>query len=111
MTDFANWKPRMADPNLTAALTETLEFFENQDSPLAEATPDSIDILLDRINSAWAEGMPGKVDDKTLMDLVTQYRAQALRWSQEESIKKTKARATGSRTKLLTPAEAIDIDL
>jgi len=101
----------MPDPNLTAALTGTLEFFKNQDSPLAEATPDSIDILLDRINSAWAEGMPGKVDDKTLMDLVVGYRAQALRWSQEEETKKTTRRAAGASKKPLTPAEAIDIDL
>jgi len=101
----------MADPNLTAALTGTLEFFENQDSPLIEATPDSIDVLLDRINSAWAEGMPSKVDDKTLMDLVLQYRAQALRWSQEEETKKTTRRTANAGKKPLTPAEAIDIDL
>lgn len=101
----------MADPNLTAALTGTLEAFENQASPLAEATPDSVDILLDRINQAWAEGLPSKVDDKTLMDLVVHFRAQNLRWSQEEETKKTRTRATSRAAKALTPAEAIDIDL
>lgn len=101
----------MANPNLSAALRGTLEAFENQDSPLAEATPDSIDTLLDRVNTAWAEGAPGKIDDKTLMDLVTQYRAQALRWSQEEETKKTRTRAASRATKTLNPAEAIDIDL
>lgn len=100
-----------ADPNLTAALSGTLEFFENQDSPLAEATPDSVDELLDRANTAFAEGVPEKLTDETLLKLVTLYRAQALKWQQDEEIKKTKTRAAGRATKTLTPAEAIDIDL
>ncbi len=105
----------MPDPNLTAALEGSLALVtENPDSPLTEATPDSIDILLDRINNAFAEGLPEKLTDETLRQVITAYRSQALRWTQEEEIK----RAKGPRTKKAVPlgvafdlGELDDLDL
>jgi hypothetical protein len=90
----------MPDPNLTAALQGSLEIVTaNPESPLTEATPDSVDILLDRINSAFAEGLPEKLTDETLRQVITVYRSQALRWTQEEEIKKAK----GPRTRKAVP--------
>lgn len=95
------------NPNLTAALQGSLDAIEAApDSPLTEATADSVDILLDRINSAFAEGMPEKLTDETLMQAINLYRSQALRWEQDEEIKKAK----GPRTRK-SIAEAITIDL
>ena len=101
----------MADPNLTGALRASLKVIENQaqegelsgDSPLLEATPDSIDVLLDRINEAMAAGLPGTITDETLLQLCDGFRAQALRWNQEEQQKPKRQRKSH--------AEAVEITL
>jgi hypothetical protein len=102
----------MADSNLTTALEGSLRLvsenpFSDHVSPLLEATPDSVDELLDRVNSCFVEGLPEKVTDSDLLRLVEIYRSQALRWTQEEEIKKTKTKRAASRA----PVEAVDIDL
>lgn len=53
------------------------------ESPLVEATPDSIDELLDRINNHLAAGLPEKVTNESLMKIVEAYRAQAVKWTAE----------------------------
>ena len=91
------------NPNLTAALQGSLDAIETSpESPLTEATTDSVDILLDRINSAFASGMPEKLTDETLMQAINLYRSQALRWEQDEEIKKAK----GPRTRR-SPADKL----
>lgn len=94
----------MADENLAAALRASLHLVENpapgtEDSPLGEATVDSVNFLLDEINNALAEGMPEKITDEKLAVLVDIYRAQALRWQTEEQEKKDKPRSGSRRSK------------
>jgi len=97
----------MPNDNLTAALEGSLEIIiQNPDSPLAEATPDSVDELLDRINGHLAEGLPGKISDSDLLAVIRVYRAQALKWQQDEQTKKTKTPRSAKKI-----AEAINIDL
>lgn len=87
----------MPDENLTAALQGTLDILNESpeaESPLAEATPDSIDLLFERINQNLAEGLPEKISDSDLLRVVQIYRAQALKWSQDEEIKRNKPRAS-----------------
>ncbi len=97
----------MPDPNLTAALAGTLQIIdENPASPLSEATPDSVDLYLDRINQHLIDGAPEKITDDELLRVVTFYRAKALLWGQEEQTKKARS------TKPRKPAGAvIEIDL
>lgn len=95
----------MPNENLTGALNASLRLIETEsasendgfsatDSPLREADPNAIDEMLDRINQCFAEGMPEKITDEKLHELVDLYRAEALRWQQEEQNKKPRARAT-----------------
>jgi len=71
--------------NLLAALRGSLRVIENPapgvdpDSPLSEATADSVNFLLSEINDALAEGMPEKITDEKLALAVDIFRAQALR--------------------------------
>lgn len=92
----------MPNPNLTAAMRASLEnsMSDNQDSdsPLRLADENSIDILLDRINTAMAEGLPEKITDEELQKVINLYRAQAFKWEQDEQIKATKTRGTGRRS-------------
>ena len=60
-------------------------------SPLAEVEADSIEEELDRINQGFIAGVPEKITDEKLASLVDLYRAQALRWEQEESVKKPRS--------------------
>lgn len=90
--------------NLAAALRASLHLVENpapgtEDSPLGEATVDSVNFLLSEINDALAEGMPEKITDEKLAVLVDIYRAQALRWQTEEEEKRNKPRGTRKSTK------------
>lgn len=96
----------MPDPNpLTEALKGSLEAIDSgTESPLSEATPDSVDILLDRIKDHLVAGMPEKISDSDLLQAVRIYRAQALKWGQEEQ----KKREAGPRKRRST-VEAIDI--
>jgi hypothetical protein len=88
----------MSDPTnpLAAALRASLRIVEDPtidpDSPLSEATVDSVNILLDEINNALAEGMPERITDDKLAQLVDIYRAQALTWATTEEDKKNKPR-------------------
>jgi hypothetical protein len=93
----------MTDPNLAASLRASLRLVEGEgqppgggtsDSPLSEATPDSVDLLLDEINNAIAEGMPERITDDKLSTLVDLYRSQAYKWSQEQETKKSRPRKT-----------------
>lgn len=84
--------------NLTSALRGSLTLITNEDennsenipSPLLEASPDSIDILLDRINTGMIEGKI--LSDEDLKLGIELYRAQALRFAQEAENKKPRAR-------------------
>lgn len=102
----------MPNDNLTSALRASLSLVEdNPTSPLSEATPDSVDELLDRINSAMAEGLPEKITDETLRKVIDLYRAQAYRFQQDEENKPRRA-APGTKTPKPKPlAEIIDLDL
>lgn len=90
----------MSDPSspLMAALRGTLRVVENIDpedtSPLSEATANSVNLLLDEINNALADGMPERITDDKLAQLVDIYRAQALAYATEQEEKKTRPRAT-----------------
>lgn len=89
--------------NLTAALRASLESIDNplideaapvegfdgSDSPLETVVPDSVDVLLDRVNEHLTAGMPDRVTDELLRRLVDNFRAQALYWEQEEQKPKT----------------------
>jgi len=93
----------MADPNLTGALRASLESF-TENSPLAEGNDEnSIDEYLDRINEDLVAGAVEKITDDRLHKLVDLYRAQALRWTQEEQTKAPRQRKSGGN--------AISIDL
>ena len=97
----------MPDPNLTAALNASLKLVdENPTSPLTEATPDSVDLYLDRINAHLIEGAPDRITDEELIRVVEFYRAKALTWTQEEQVKKTKSKA-----KPVPHVEAVDLGL
>jgi len=105
----------MSDSNLTGALRASLRVVEGEgpssgldpsaQSPLREATPDSIDELLRQVNDAFGQGLPESVSDDTLRQLVDLYRAQALKWDQDEAIKRDKPKASRKKN------EAITIDL
>ncbi len=99
----------MADPNLTGALRGALDLLDG-DSPLAEATPDAVDELLDRINAAMAAGLPGSITDSEFERVMNVYRAQAYKWAQEEQMPKER-KPRGKAAKPQSIAEAVDIDL
>lgn len=100
-----------SNPNspFAAALRGTLRIVENADpdSPLSEATADSVNMLLDEINLALAEGMPERITDDKLAALVDVYRAQAQRWIVEEGEKRTKARTR----KAVPKGEVIEVEI
>lgn len=96
--------------NLTGALAGSLRIVESQnDSPLAEATVNSVDELLEYINSAFAEGMPEKLTEQKLDEAIDLFRAQALKWEQDEEIKATKAKTRSSAPRK-SPAQVINLD-
>ena len=99
------------DSNLAAALRASLHLVENpapgtEDSPLGEATADSVNFLLDEINNALAEGMPEKLTDEKLLVLVDIYRAQAFRWQSEEA-----DNASRPRSSRRTKGSVVEIEL
>lgn len=106
--------------NLSAALRASLTLIENQDkvatiantepepSPLLEATPDSVDELLDRINNHLIEGKV--LTDETLMEAVLLYRTQAYRYAQDQENKKPRAPRGSGGQKTRTIAEAVDLE-
>ncbi len=97
--------------NLKGALAGSLRIISENppDSPLTEVTTDSVDELLERINGAFAEGMPEKLTDATLVRAVDLFRAQALKWEQDEEIRasKTRTRSTGPKKSI---SQAVDLD-
>lgn len=96
--------------NLTAALQGTLKALDDPttQSPLTEATPDSIDLLLDRINAHLVAGAPEEISDAELLRLVEIYRAQALKWQQDEQIKQSKR---PRKSDLKDPVDAMDLGI
>lgn len=94
-------QPKPPNTNLTSALQGSLELMKGINdeipSPLTEATPDSIDILLDRINSHMIEGKILSDDDLRLG--INMYRALALRNAQEQQTKKPRT-PRGSKSSL-----------
>ena len=88
--------------NLTLITNKTENNSENIPSPLLEASPDSIDILLDRINTGMIEGKI--LSDEDLKLGIELYRAQALRFAQEAENKKP-------RTRKQTPVNKQVLDL
>ena len=96
----------MPDPNLTGALRGSLELF-TQNSPLAENAGDqAVDEFLDRINEDLVAGAVDKITDERLGMLVNMYRAQALRWTQEEAAKPAR---TSRKKSALAPDIEVDI--
>lgn len=54
-------------------------------SPLAEAAPDSIDLLLDRITDHLAAGVPEKIKSEAIFErMIAGFRAQAEKWNSDE---------------------------
>lgn len=99
--------------NLTSALRASLQIVtatptENQiPSPLSEATPDSVDILLDRINNHMIEGKI--LSDADLRLAIDMYRSQALRYAQEQENKKPRTpRGTKSTLKAVLDLDNLD---
>jgi len=77
-------------------------------SPLTEATPDSVDELLDLMNRSMVAGMPEAITDDKLVKLIAAYRRQAENWLIQEAEK----RAAGPRKrqpKTFDTSQAIDI--
>lgn len=98
------------DPNLTAALQASLEF-TGEDSPLLEADPNAIEELLDRVNQNLIQGAPQEISDSDLRKLVLIYRAQALKWAQDEEIKASKPkRGTNGGTRK-SIGEILNLDI
>lgn len=104
--------PSPPNENLTAALRATLRVVENEPldndipSPLTEATPDSIDILLNRINNHL---IAGKIlSDLDLRQTIDIYRSQALRYAQEQQTKKPRAK---NNTPKQTIKQILDLEL
>lgn len=97
---------------LKAALRGSLRIVEDEnfdnESPLSEATADSINTLLNEINDALADGMPERITDDRLAQLVDYYRSKALTWATEEVEKASKPKRT--RTSKID-ALAVDIEL
>ncbi len=59
---------------------------EEPSSPLAEATPDTIDELLSRANDHLVAGLPERIrSDGILEALVIGFRAQAQKWLADEA--------------------------
>ena len=99
--------PFQPNENLSGALRASLRLVEKEEaakdtspsreqppivnSPLTEVEADSIEEELDRINQGFIQGVPEKITDEKLASLVDLYRAQALKWEQEESVKKPRA--------------------
>lgn len=100
--------------NLTSSLRASLKVIENENeasdddnpipSPLEEATPDSVDVLLERINNHMIEGKI--LSDEDLRQGIDLYRSQALRFAQEQQTKKPRAKP-GSRSTL---KQILDLD-
>lgn len=86
--------------------TGALEAIETgQDSPLREADPDAINFLLDKLNNALVEGLPRKITDPELYQLVDLYRARAIQWDIEEAEKRD--RPKGKKKSII---EAIEVE-
>jgi hypothetical protein len=107
-------KPK-PNENLTASLRATLQIVKAEDeddsdpipSPLNEATPDSVNILLDRINNHMIEGKI--LTDADLRLGIDLYRSQALRYAQEQETKKPRARS-GAKSTLKQVLDLDDLD-
>lgn len=95
----------MTNKNLTAVLQGSLDMIN--ENPLTEATTDSIDALMEKINSACVEGLPGKITDEDLLRFIQIWRAKALQWAQEEQAKANKP----SRKKTEPTTYELDLDL
>jgi hypothetical protein len=94
--------------NLTSSLRASLTLIENENSipsPLLEADPNSVDLFLERINNHMVEGKI--LTDEDLKLGIDLYRAQALRFEQEQQTKKPRAKA-GTKP---TIKEVLDLEL
>lgn len=69
--------------DLTAALEASLADLDGT-NPLAEVDPKSLDILWERVTEKLALGLPGEITDASLLLMIQRYRAERLRWTQEE---------------------------
>lgn len=74
--------------------------FNDLASPLAEATPDSIDDFLSHIDELLAAGTPEKLTDPVLRRGIELWRVEALKWNSEE---KTKAPRTRTPKHAVSP--------
>lgn len=73
----------MPSEQLTQAMRDSLAIEEGQ-SPLAEASPQSLDELYDRINRKLAQGLVLDIYDGDIQAITADLRAQRLRWMQEQ---------------------------
>jgi hypothetical protein len=106
--------PFQPNENLTAALRGTLRIVEAEakrevqvpspeqpiptgPSPLSEVEANSLDEEIDRINQHFIDGTPEKITDDALDRAIDRFRAEALKWEQDEQTKKSKARTTTKR--------------
>jgi hypothetical protein len=90
-----------SNPTLAGALRASLRIVENTplESPLAEATIDSIDLLLDELDQNLVAGMPEAITDEKLIALIDVFRAQAINWEmqqQAETPKRSRKTAANS---------------
>lgn len=99
----------MPDPNLTGALKGSLESF-SESSPLTETDgKNAVDEFLDRINEDLVAGAPDRITDQRLENFINLFRAEALRWTQEEARTGRAPRGSSGSSRKST-AKAIDIE-
>lgn len=97
---------------LTQALRDSLAIEDGQ-SPLAEASPASLDELYDRINRKLVQGLVLDIHDGDILAIVTDLRSQRLRWVQEQARQegKPKRRTPRSVADALTQVSAAEIEI
>jgi len=109
-----NTSGNVSKPNaaLTSALRASLRVIDGEQltpdetpSPLTEATPDSIDELLNRLNDSLILGNP--LNDDELLKMADLYRSQALKYAQDEQNKPQRTRRGPS---VNTLAEMVELE-
>lgn len=102
----------MLSEQLTQAMRDSLAIEEGQ-SPLAEASPQSLDELYDRINRKLAQGLVLDIYDGDIQALTADLRAQRLRWVQEQQRgdARPKRRTPRSVSEALNQVSAKDVEI
>ena len=84
-----------------------------ENSPLREATPDSIEELLARVNEDLVAGAPQRItdNDPRLKALIEIYRKQAIQWTIDEANKPRKGEPRTKKERETSTAMALDLDI